>query len=110
MKVMKLADTTGGWFVGNFDPTILRTQAAEVAVKRYKAGDAGNLHYHHVATEITAILNGRVRMFDQEFGDGDIILIEPGEGTSFEAITDVTTVVVKMPSAPNDKYPDPPAA
>ena len=35
---------------------------------------------------------------------GDIVLIEPGEDTDFEALTDVTTVVVKTPSVAGDKY------
>ena len=43
-------------------------------------------------------------MFDREFKDGDIIIIEPGEKTSFEALTDVVTVVVKHPGSKNDKY------
>ena len=38
------------------------------------------------------------------FGAGDIVEIAPGEAASFEALTDVTTVVVKVPSVPGDKY------
>jgi hypothetical protein len=39
-----------------------------------------------------------------EYGNGDIILIAPGESTDFMAITDVTTVVVKSPGVAGDKY------
>jgi len=36
---------------------------------------------------------------------GDIIVVEPGEATSFTAITDATNVVVKVPSVVGDKIP-----
>ena len=39
MKVGKLDDMTKGWFVGNFEPSVLRTNAVEVAVKKYSEGD-----------------------------------------------------------------------
>ena len=31
---------TKGWFVGNFSPTLIASDAVEVAVKHYKAGEA----------------------------------------------------------------------
>ena len=85
-------------------PTALRTQAAEAAVKTYAAGDKEAWHYHKVATEVTLILTGEIRMNGTRYDAGDVILIEPGEGTDFEAVTDVTTVVVKVPCVAGDKY------
>lgn len=104
MKLFRLSDMTKGWFVGGFQPSVLRTDAAEVAVKTYSKGDYEARHYHKVAPEITAIVSGRVRMNGTEYGEGDIVLIEPGEATDFEALSDVTTVVVKLPSVAGDKY------
>lgn len=104
MKVFRLSDMTKGWFVGDFDPAALRTQAAEVAVKRYNKGDAEPRHVHQVAPEITLILDGEVQMNGEVFRSGDIVLIEPGEPTDFQAMSDVTTVVVKTPSVAGDKY------
>ena len=104
MKVFKLADMSRGWFVGDFAPTALRTQAAEVAVKSYVAGAVESRHMHKVAPEITLILSGRARMNEESFGAGDIIVIDPGDSADFEALTDVTLVVVKVPSVAGDKY------
>lgn len=104
MKTGNLQDMVKGWFVGNFEPTILATDACEVAVKSYKAGDREDRHHHKVATEVTLILKGRVRMCGQEWGEGSIIVLEPGEATDFEALTDAVNVVVKTPGASNDKY------
>jgi quercetin dioxygenase-like cupin family protein len=93
-----------GWFVGDFAPTALRTDATEVAVKRYKAGDREDKHLHKIATEVTLVLEGTVEMCGRRLSDGDIIKLAPGEATAFAAVTDATTVVVKLPSITGDKY------
>lgn len=106
MENFKLDDMFKGWFIGNFEPTLYNTNDVEVGVKKYKAGDSEGYHHHKVATEFTVILNGEVEMSGQRYSDGDIIKIVPGTSTNFMAITDVTTVVVKIPGASNDKYID----
>jgi quercetin dioxygenase-like cupin family protein len=93
-----------GWFVGDFKPTAFATNAAEVAVKNYRAGDHEGLHHHKIAHEITMIQSGRVRMNSQEYGAGDVIVIAPNEATDFLALDDTVTVVVKVPGALDDKY------
>lgn len=95
---------TKGWFVGNFTPTLAFSDAVEVAVKHYRAGEAEGAHFHKVATELTLIVSGRVRMSGEEVGPGEIIKIEPGQATDFVPLTDVTTVVVKLPCVRGDKY------
>ena len=105
MKMAKLEDMVKGWFVGNFEPTLLKTNDVEVAVKSYKKGDYEDRHYHKIATEITVIVSGRVKMNGVEYTKGDIVVIEPMESTDFEALEDNTqNVVVKYPGANNDKY------
>ena len=104
MKKVKLKDMKGGWFIGNFEPSLLKTNDVEVAVKKYKSGDSEQAHYHKVATEYTVIVEGKVRMMGVEYGEGEILIIKPMESTDFLALTDVTTVVVKVPGASNDKY------
>ena len=104
MEIFHLDEMFKGWFVGDFAPTALRTDAAEVAVKRYKAGDHEPAHCHKVATEITLILEGTVEMSGRRLTNGDIIKLLPGETADFVALTDATTVVVKQPSVGGDKY------
>lgn len=104
MRAAKLGEMTRGWFVGEFAPTAFSTDACEVAVRHYKAADKEPLHKHQVATEITLILYGSVRMVGREWSEGDIVVLAPGEITDFEAMTDCATVVVKVPGARDDKY------
>ncbi len=104
MKTSKLSDMKGGWFVGNFEPSLYRTNDVEAAVKSYKAGAYEHSHYHKLATEITVIVSGKVKMNGVEYNEGDIIIIEPGESTDFLAVTDSVNAVIKIPGANNDKY------
>jgi len=105
MRTARLEDMKGGWFVGAFDPTVLQTGAAEVAVKHYPAGAYEKRHLHKIATEVTVIISGEVEMNRIRYRAGDIIRLEPGDATDFRTITATTTAVVKVPGALNDKYP-----
>ena len=99
-----LSDMVGGWLIGNFEPSLLKTNDVEVAVKRYKAGDYDSLHYHKIGTEYTVIVSGQVEMSGKIYNENDILVINPSDATDFRAITDAITVVVKIPGASNDKY------
>ena len=104
MKTAKLDEMKGGWFIGNFEPSLWKTNDCEVAVKSYKKGEKEATHFHKIATEYTCIIKGRVKMFDTVFEEGSIIIVEPGDATDFEALDDSINVVVKIPGANNDKY------
>jgi quercetin dioxygenase-like cupin family protein len=43
-------------------------------------------------------MNGR------EYNEGEIVVIEPGEATDFEALQDTITTVIKIPCVKDDKY------
>ncbi|WP_421796970.1 hypothetical protein [Haliscomenobacter sp.] len=104
MEVFHLKDMTKGWFIGNFIPSLYQTNDVEVGIKNYHAGEYEASHYHEISTEFTAVISGEIEMNQKRYTTGDIIIIRPYEVTDFKAITDVTTVVVKIPGANNDKY------
>ena len=104
MKVYELKAMKRGWFVGNFEPTLYNTEQCEVAVKEYSAGEYEEKHYHKIATEITVIVKGVVKMHGESFGEGKIIVTEPNDVTDFYAEEDTVLCVVKIPGATNDKY------
>ena len=105
MEVFKLENMFMGWFIGDFEPTLFKTQDVEVGVKLYVEGDYEPAHFHKVATEFTVILDGKVEMNGEIFESGQIIKISPNEVTDFKALSKVKTLVVKIPGAINDKYP-----
>lgn len=104
MIISDLEDFTKGWFVGDFEPTLIKTKDAEAAIKRYVAGDEEDAHYHKVATEITGVIVGEIEMNGQRFGPGKLVTVVPGEVVKFKAILDSITFVVKVPCVKNDKY------
>jgi hypothetical protein len=104
MQIARLEHFRGGWFIGDFTPTLFATPHAEVAVKHHRAGDREAWHEHRVATELTVVVSGRVRMGEVTAEAGTVVVLEPGSGTDFEALTDAVTVAVKLPSVPGDKY------
>lgn len=93
-----------GWFVGNFEPSLYKTNEVEIAVKSYAKGDHEDTHHHRIATEITVIVSGKVRMNELILEKGDILVIPPYQATDFEALEDTVTTVAKLPGANNDKY------
>ncbi|HEN3664103.1 TPA: hypothetical protein U5E42_003931 [Yersinia enterocolitica] len=104
MEIYNINDMVGGWFVGAFSPSVFHTEGCEIAVKRYKKGACEDEHFHKIATEITCVISGKIMMCGQEWAEGDIIVLSPGENTNFQALTDAVNVVVKLPGALNDKY------
>ena len=106
MTIHHIDEFTKGWFVGDFSPTLVSTPHVEVGIKIYKAGAVEPSHHHTVATELTVVISGRVQMMKQILLPGQIMRIEPGESTEFQALDDSVTVVVKSPCVAGDKYVD----
>ena len=104
MKKFNLNEMIGGWFIGNFKPSIKNESNFEVAIKSYKSGDSEEKHFHKIAYEITVIVKGKVLMNKKQYTEGDIVLIEPGEPSDFQVLEDTITCVVKSPSIQKDKY------
>ena len=104
MKKFYLSDMNRGWFIGDFSPSIIKTQDVEVAVKKYQKGEFEARHHHKIASEVTVVIAGIVRMNADVCTPGDMLLIEPGESVDFEVFEDAITVVVKYPGARDDKY------
>lgn len=105
MKKYNFDGMIRGWFVGDFEPSAFKSKECEVALQKFKAGEHEPRHVHKIATEITFIKKGRAMMNNQEFSEGDITVLAPGESSDFKALEDTETIVVKIPSVKGDKYP-----
>ena len=99
-----VSDFTKGWFIGNFEPSLLKSKDFEVAIKEYKAGTVEDEHFHKEAIEFTIVLDGIITMNGKEYFRNDICLIEKNETNIFESITDSRLLVIKTPSVNGDKY------
>jgi quercetin dioxygenase-like cupin family protein len=104
MKKYNLKDFIGGWFIGDFEPNLVRTKDFEVSVKYYKKGDKDKAHTHKVADEFTVITKGSCSINGKVYKEGEIIWIKPNDVSEFEALEDSCTTIVKIPSVMGDKY------
>lgn len=93
----------GGWFIGDFTPSILRTTAFEVGCKMHKKGEVWPAHYH-TGDEYNFLMSGRIKICEQILEAGDLFHIEPNEIADPEFLEDCYVVVVKVPSKPGDKF------
>lgn len=103
MERQNVAGYVGGWFIGDFVPTMLATKDFEACIKRYSVGDREPLHYQLLATEFTLVISGRCRIGSYTLGPDDVLRINPLEAADFEALTDVVLVAIKTPSISSDK-------
>jgi quercetin dioxygenase-like cupin family protein len=103
MKIADIQEMKGGWFVGNFEPTLFSANF-EVAVKKYKKGEFHAPHFHKIATEINYLISGRILANGTLIEPGQIFAFEPNEVASCEFVEDCELVVVKSVSVLNDKY------
>ncbi len=104
MRTSNLKSYNRGWMVGDFSPSIFKTDKYEVCIKRLPAGFYEEPHFHKLTTEITTIIFGRVKMNGVEYKEDDIILIEPNEVTDFLCLTDVVSCATRDGSFPGDRY------
>ncbi len=98
-----LGEYKNGWLLGNFSPAVIQTNDFEVCVKSFKFGDREASHYQVIATEVTVVLSGKVRMGEVLLIEDEILVVEPGEIVDFEALTDCKVLGIKFPSLPEDK-------
>jgi quercetin dioxygenase-like cupin family protein len=95
---------TRGWFIGDFEPSVLRTRDFEVGILTHKKGETWPAHYHSVATEYNVLLEGRMRIAGEVVTPGDVFWFEPGDVADPEFLEDCRVCVVKTPSIIGDKY------
>lgn len=93
-----------GWFIGAFEPTLVKTKAFEIAHHLYKKGFKAPPHIHKVATEYNYVVRGDLAVGAKRLGPGDIFIYQPNEVADVVFLADTDIIIIKMPSVPGDKY------
>lgn len=104
MESYQLDHMLGGWFIGDFEPSVFRTKQFEVGIKKFPKGEKHAPHYHKIADEVTVIISGKVQIEGHIYPEGSIVLQHKNETSDFEVLEDTVIAVVKYPSSPGDKY------
>lgn len=104
MEIIRIEDFTRGWIIGNFEPSLLKTDKFEVALLTHKAGEVWPKHYHKVATEYNVLVSGKMVIQGKELNSGDVFVFSPGDIADPIFLEDCSVLVVKVPSIIGDKY------
>lgn len=104
MKKFKMSDMKGGWFVGDFEPSVLRTKNFEVGYHTHKKGDDTSNHYHKDSIEINVIIKGKMIVNKKELQAGDVFVFEPYVVSEAEFLEDTELIVVRNSSNTKDKH------
>jgi len=104
MEICRIEDFKGGWFIGDFEPSLLKTSDVEVSIKVHPKGEQWPTHYHKKATEYNVIISGKMILQDTALREGDVFVLKPYEIADPEFLEDTKIVCVKIPGAKDDKF------
>lgn len=104
MKIENVSQMKGGWFIGDFEPSLFKTKDFEVGIKTYEKGEYHAPHHHKIATEINYLVSGILKANGKLIQPGQVFIFEPYEIAECEFLENCQIVVVKTPSVSGDKY------
>jgi quercetin dioxygenase-like cupin family protein len=104
MEIYRIEDMKGGWFIGNFEPSVFKTELFEVCYKFHEKGEKWDTHYHKIGTEINYLVKGKMIIQNKELSEGDIFILRPYEIADPIFLEDCTVLIVKTPSSTQDKF------
>lgn len=104
MKKYSLEDFTRGWIIGNFEPSLVKTEDFEIGILKHKKNEYWPKHFHKLADEYNVLLDGKMSINGELINKNEIFLIEKNETVKPEFLEDCVVLVIKIPSVIGDKY------
>ncbi len=104
MKIERIENMKGGWFIGNFEPSVYKTEQFEVCFKQHKKDEYWTPHFHKQAIEINYLIRGVMTINGQRLVSGDIFILDKEEISIPIFLTDCELIVVKTPCVIGDKF------
>lgn len=101
--VYDIRDFKFGGFIGDFEPSLLRTKEFEISYKIHRAWSAWDKHIHNKMDEYNFLIQGRMRINGRVVVGGELFMLKKGEVADPVFETDCYLIVVKVPSVPGDK-------
>ena len=104
MKIYKLVNMVRGWFIGDFEPSVLKTKDFEVGLLTHKKDEKWPIHYHKETVEYNVLIEGAMRVQNTNIQPGEIFVFDKGEIADPIFLDDCRILCIKVPSIPTDKY------
>ena len=92
-----------GWIIGDFEPSLIRTEAFEICCTHHQKGEVAEPHFHSMSEEINIVTSGRLQVNGKVLTKGEIFVYKAFEVCDVTFLEDTELLVVRIPSAPNDK-------
>jgi hypothetical protein len=93
-----------GWFIGDFEPSILRTKTFEMALLKHSKGEKWDFHYHAQADEVNVLLSGRMMLNGYEIRARNVFTIPKKQIACPLFLEDCVVLCIKTPSVIGDKF------
>lgn len=104
VDIYNLENFTRGWFIGDFEPSLLKNSGIELAVMNKKKGvGIDDFHYHENCIEINILIKGKMKINNKLIKENNIFVFNPYVPSVYEYLEDCTFVVFKNKPSNNDK-------
>jgi dTDP-glucose pyrophosphorylase len=104
VEVFKLENFVNGWFIGDFEPSILKNSGVELAVMNKKKGIGINdFHYHENCIEVNVLIKGKMKVNNKFIQENEIFIFNPNVPSIYEYLEDCIFVVFKNKPSNKDK-------
>jgi hypothetical protein len=103
-SVQKYFQNNKCWLIGNFEPSVFKTDKLEFGIHQHKKNEPTIPHFHLLTTEINVIMDGAVKVGDSVLMNGGIFIYQPSEISQVEFLEDTTLLVIRDGSFKGDKY------
>lgn len=104
VEIFKLENFVNGWFIGDFEPSLLKNSGVELAVMNKEKGVGTNdFHYHEKCIEINVLIKGKMKINNKFIQENEIFVFNPNVPSIYEYLEDCTFVVFKNKPSNKDK-------
>ncbi|SCY71446.1 WavE lipopolysaccharide synthesis family protein [Butyrivibrio sp. INlla14] len=102
MKQICLREMKKGYFIGDFEPNILRSKDVEICIRGASKYTLDAAYYRRNDKRVIYINQGKIDIDGRIFGKGDAIMFEPGEVINIFALTNVEMIAMNFPGTKGD--------
>jgi len=104
VKKNHLDNMVRGWCIGNFTPSIFKTDLFEVGYLKHPKDQIWPAHVHKISDEYNILIKGKMTINNETINQGEIFIIPKNMLTTAKFLEDCEVLCIKVPSLPKDKY------
>ena len=103
IDIFNINDMFRGWFIGNFEPAVLKNSGFEIGYLLHKQGEKWDTHYHNNIDEVNLLIKGKMILNDIEIRPNEIFVIKHKTIACPIFLEDCYIICIKIPFMVGDK-------